>query len=56
MPRRDHIKYRGVLVDLHWLNIDEKIVCKVLILTFNALIDRTAPMYLFELIEHQIHG
>ena len=47
-PRRDHIT--EVLIDLHWLRIEERIVYKLLILTFKALIDRTAPLYLCELI------
>ena len=50
-PRRDHIT--EVLIDLHWLKIKERIVYKILILTFKAFIDRTAPLYLCELIEHQ---
>ena len=50
-PRRDHIT--EVLIDLHWLRIEERIVYKLLILTFKAFIDRTAPLYLCELIEQQ---
>ena len=50
-PCRDHII--EVLIDLHWLRIEERIVYKLLILTFNAFIDRTAPLYLCELIEQQ---
>ena len=50
-PHRDHIT--EVLIDLHWLRIEERIVYKLLILTFNAFIDRTAPQYLRELIEQQ---
>ena len=38
-PRRDHIT--EVLIDLHWLIIEERIVYKLLILTFNAFIDPT---------------
>ena len=52
MPRRDHIT--EVLIDLHWLKIKERIVYKILIFTFNAFnafIDRTALLYLCELIE-----
>ena len=49
--RRDHIT--EVLIDLHWLRIEERIVYKLLILSFNAFIDRTAPLYLCELIEQQ---
>ena len=48
-PRRDHIT--EVRIDLHWLRIEERIVYKLLILTFKAFIDRTAPLYLCELIE-----
>ena len=47
-PRRDHIT--EVLIDLHWLKIKERIVYKILIFTFKAFIDRTAPLYLCELI------
>ena len=50
-PRRDHIT-EG-LIDLHWLKIKERIVYKILIFTFKAFIDRTAPLYLCELIEQQ---
>ena len=50
-PRRDHIT--EVIIDLHWLRIEERIVYKLLILTFKAFIDRTAPLYLCELIEQQ---
>ena len=54
-PRRDHTT--EVLIDLHWLNIKERIVYKIFILTFNAIIDRTALLYLCELIGQQkIHG
>ena len=35
-----------VLIDLHWLRIEERIVYKILIFTFKAFIDRTAPLYL----------
>ena len=50
-PRRDHVT--EVLIDLQWLKIKERIVYKILIFTFNAFIDRTAPLYLCELIEQQ---
>ena len=49
--RRDHIA--DVLIDLHWLRIEERIVYKLLMLTFNAFNDHTAPLYLCELIEQQ---
>ena len=50
-PRRNLIT--EVLIDLHWLKIKERIVYKMLIPTFKAFIDRTAPLYLCELIEQQ---
>ena len=50
-PRRDHIT--EVLIDLHWLKIKERIVYKILMFTFKAFIDRTAPLYLCELIKQQ---
>ena len=52
-PRRDHIT--EVLIDLHWLKIKGGggVVYKILIFTFKAFIDRTAPLYLCELIEQQ---
>ena len=50
-PRRDHII--EVLIDLHWLRIEERIVYKILFFTFKAFINRTAPLYLCELIEQQ---
>ena len=50
-PRRDHIS--KVLIDLHWLKIEKRIVYTLLILTFNVCSDRTAPVYLCELIEEQ---
>ena len=50
-PRRDHIT--EVLIDLHWLKNEPKIVYTMFILTFNAFIDRTAPLYFCELIEQQ---
>ena len=50
-----YIKYQisvtpEVLIDLHWLRIEDRIVYTLLILTFKAFIDRTAPLYLCELI------
>ena len=50
-PHRDHIT--EVFIDLHWLKIEERIVYKLFIWTFNAFIDPTAPLYLCELIEPQ---
>ena len=42
-----------IATDLHWLKIKERIVYTILIITFKAFIDRTAPLYLCELIEQQ---
>jgi len=50
-PRRDHIT--EVLINLHWLKIEQRIIYKILILTFKAFIDRTAPLYLSELVERK---
>ena len=48
-PRCDHIS--EVLVSLHWLKIEQRIIYKILILTFKAFVDHTAPMYLSELVK-----
>ena len=50
-PRRDHIT--DLLIDLYRLKIEERIVYTLLILIFKAFIDRTALLYLCELIEQQ---
>ena len=50
-PRYDHITED--LIDLHWLKSKERIVYNILIFTFKVFIDRTAPLYLCELIEQQ---
>ena len=50
-PRRDHIS--EVLVNLHWLRIEQRIIYKILILTFKAFVDHTAPMYLSELVKRK---
>ena len=47
--RRDHIT--KVLVSLHWLRIEQRIIYKILISTFKAFVDHTAPMYLSELVK-----
>ena len=36
-PRCDHIS--EVLVSLNWLRIEQRIICKILILTFKAFVD-----------------
>ena len=48
-PRCDHIS--EVLVSLHWLRIEQRIIYKILILTFKACVDHTAPIYLSELVK-----
>ena len=48
-PRCDHIS--EVLVSLHWLRIKQGIIYKNFVLTFKALVDHSAPMYLSELME-----
>ena len=50
-PRRNHVT--EILIDLHLLKIDERIMYKLLILTFKAFVDRTTPLYLCDLIEQQ---
>ena len=48
-PRCEHIS--EVLVSLHWLRIEQRIIYKILILTFKAFVDHTSPMYLSELVK-----
>ena len=43
--------FSEVLVSLHWLRIEQRIIYKILILTFKAFVDHTAPMYLSELVK-----
>ena len=47
--RCDHIS--EVLVSLHWLRIEQRIIYKIFILTFKAFVDHTTPMYLSELVK-----
>ena len=47
-PRCDHIS--EVLVSLHWLRIEQRIVYKILILTYKAFVDHSTPVYLSELL------
>ena len=46
--RRDHIK--EVLVSLDWLRIEQRIVYKILVLTYKAFVDHSALVYLSELL------
>ena len=48
-PRCDRIS--EVLVSLHWLRIEQRIIYKILVLTFKAFVDHSAPMYLPELVK-----
>ena len=48
-PRCDHIS--EVLVSLHWLRIEPRIIYKILILTFKVFVDHSGPMYLSELVK-----
>ena len=48
-PRCDHIS--EVLVSLHCLRIEQRIIYKILILTFKAFVDHNAAMYLSELVK-----
>ena len=46
-PRCDHIT--EVLVNLHWLKVEQRLIYKILILTYKSLVDLFAPLYLCEL-------
>ena len=48
-PRCDHIS--EILVSLHWLRIKQRIIYKILFLTFKVFVDHTTPMYLSELVK-----
>ena len=50
-PRCDHIS--EVLVSLHWLRIEQRIVYKILALTYKAFVDHSAPVYLSELLNEK---
>ena len=50
-PRCDYIS--EVLVSLHWLRIERRIIYKFLILIFKAFVDHFAPMYLSELVKRK---
>ena len=50
-PRCEHIS--EVSVSLHWLRIEQRIIYKILNLTFKAFVDHTAPMYLSELVKRK---
>ena len=48
-PRCDHIT--GVLIHLHWLKVEQRIIYKILILTYKSFVDLSAPLYLRELVK-----
>ena len=48
-PRCDHIT--EVLITLHWLKVEQRIIYKILILTYKSFIDLSAPLYLRELVK-----
>ena len=50
-PRCEHIS--EVLVSLHWLKIEQRIIYKILIWTFKAFVDHTVPMHLSELVKRK---
>ena len=56
-PRCDHIT--EVLINLHWLKVTQRIIYKILILTYKSFVDLSAPLYLRELVKkttsQQIH-
>ena len=45
-PRCDHIT--EVLINLHWLKVEQRIIYKLLILTYKSFVDLSAPLYLRE--------
>ena len=51
--RRDHIT--PVLYQLHWLPVKQRIRFKILCLTYKAIHNDTAPLYLKDLIESRQH-
>ena len=48
-PRCDHIT--EVLINLHWLKVEQRIIYKILILTYKSFVDLSAPLYLRELVK-----
>ena len=56
-PGCDHIT--EVLINLHWLKVEQRIILKILILTYKSFVDLSAPLYLREIVRkktsQQIH-
>ena len=48
-PRCDHITV--VLVNLHWLKVDQRIIHKIVILTFRFYVGLSASLYLREAVK-----
>ena len=48
-PRCDHIT--EVLINLHWLKVELRIIYKIPILTYKSFVDLSAPLYLRELVQ-----
>ena len=48
-PRCDHIT--EVLINLHWLKVEQRIIYKILILTYKSFVDLCVPLYLRELVK-----
>ena len=49
LTRFDHIT--EVLINLHWLKVEQRIIYKILILTYKSFVDLSAPLYLRELVK-----
>ena len=48
-PRCHHIT--EVLINLHWLKVEQRIIYKILILTYKSFLDLSVPLYLRELVK-----
>ena len=48
-PRCDYIT--EVLINLHWLKVEQRIIYKILIVTYKFIVDLSAPLYLRELVK-----
>ena len=51
-PRCDHIT--EVLINLHWLKVEQRIIYKIVILTYKSFVDVSAPLYLRELVKKKV--
>ena len=48
-PRCDHIT--EVLINLHWLKVEQRIIYKILILTYKSFVDLSVLLYLRDLVK-----